>query len=156
MRFDGDPEHRSRYALARDGSRYAVRAGKRVRVVDANGKSTEHELGLEGTPIALSNDGLLLGGAWKPKGGRELVVSVLALPKGEPAWTATIPDAGFEFVDFAPRGKHFAVRAGFAVRVFDEAGRKVVGHLLTGRLKIDGMIAHPVLLMRLTKIMSVV
>jgi hypothetical protein len=38
---------------------------------------------------------------------------------------------------------------------FDEAGRKVVGHLLTGRLKIDGMFAHPALLTRLTIIMSV-
>ena len=38
---------------------------------------------------------------------------------------------------------------------FDEAGRKVVGHLLTGRLKIGGMFAHPVLLTRLTIIMSV-
>jgi hypothetical protein len=38
---------------------------------------------------------------------------------------------------------------------FDEAGRKVVTHLLTGRLKIEGMFAHPVLLTRLTIIMSV-
>jgi len=38
---------------------------------------------------------------------------------------------------------------------FDEAGRKVVAHLLSGRLKIDGMFAHPLLLTRLTKIMSV-
>jgi hypothetical protein len=38
---------------------------------------------------------------------------------------------------------------------FDEAGRKVVAHLLTGRLKIAGMFAHPILLTRLTKIMSV-
>ena len=38
---------------------------------------------------------------------------------------------------------------------FDEAGLNVVGHLLAGRLKIDGMFAHPVLLTRLTKIMSV-
>ena len=38
---------------------------------------------------------------------------------------------------------------------FDEAGRKVVGHLLTGRLKIGGMFAHPVLLTRLTIVMSV-
>ena len=38
---------------------------------------------------------------------------------------------------------------------FDEAGRKVVGHLLTGRLKIEGMFTHPVLLTRLTIIMSV-
>ena len=39
---------------------------------------------------------------------------------------------------------------------FDEAGRKVVGHLLTGRLKIEGMFTHPLLLTRLTKIMSVI
>ncbi|MHB8909355.1 MAG: hypothetical protein ACYDAA_10815 [Syntrophales bacterium] len=38
---------------------------------------------------------------------------------------------------------------------FDGAGRKVVSHLLTGRLKIAGMFAHPILLTRLTKIMSV-
>jgi len=38
---------------------------------------------------------------------------------------------------------------------FDEAGRKVVAHLLTGRLKIEGMFAHPVLLTRLTIVMSV-
>ena len=38
---------------------------------------------------------------------------------------------------------------------FDEAGRKVVGHLLTGRLKIGGMFTHPVLLTRLTIVMSV-
>jgi hypothetical protein len=38
---------------------------------------------------------------------------------------------------------------------FDEAGRKVVGHLLAGRLKIMGLFAHPVLLTRLTNIMSV-
>jgi hypothetical protein len=38
---------------------------------------------------------------------------------------------------------------------FDEAGRKVVAHLLTGRLKIEGMFNHPVLLTRLTNIMSV-
>lgn len=38
---------------------------------------------------------------------------------------------------------------------FDGAGLKVVGHLLTGRLKIAGMFFHPVLLTRLTKIMSV-
>ena len=35
------------------------------------------------------------------------------------------------------------------------AGRKVVAHLLSGRLKIEGMFVHPVLLTRLTKIMSV-
>jgi hypothetical protein len=38
---------------------------------------------------------------------------------------------------------------------FDEAGRKVVAHLLAGRLKIEGMFTHPVLLTRLTIIMSV-
>ncbi|MBE0558876.1 MAG: hypothetical protein IH628_16740 [Proteobacteria bacterium] len=38
---------------------------------------------------------------------------------------------------------------------FDEAGRKVVAHLLSGRLKIEGMFGHPLLLTRLTKIMSV-
>jgi hypothetical protein len=39
---------------------------------------------------------------------------------------------------------------------FDEAGLRVVGHLLAGRLKIAGMFSHPVLLTRLTKIMSVI
>ncbi len=39
--------------------------------------------------------------------------------------------------------------------VIDEAGRKVAAHLLTRRLKIEGMFAHPVLLTRLTNIMSV-
>jgi hypothetical protein len=38
---------------------------------------------------------------------------------------------------------------------FDEAGRKVLSHLVTGRLKITGIFAHPVLLTRLTKLMSV-
>lgn len=38
---------------------------------------------------------------------------------------------------------------------FDEAGRKVLAHLLAGRLKIEGMFAHPVLLTRLTIVMSV-
>ena len=38
---------------------------------------------------------------------------------------------------------------------FDEAGRRVLGHLFTGRLKISGMFVHLVLLTRLTKIMSV-
>jgi hypothetical protein len=38
---------------------------------------------------------------------------------------------------------------------FDEAGRRVIGHLLAGRLKITGMFTHPILLTRLTKIMSV-
>ncbi len=39
---------------------------------------------------------------------------------------------------------------------FDEAGRRVLGHLFTGRLKISGMLTNLVLLTRLTKIMSVV
>jgi hypothetical protein len=38
---------------------------------------------------------------------------------------------------------------------FDAAGRKVVSHLLTGRLKIDGMFTHPLLLNRMTVLMSV-
>jgi hypothetical protein len=38
---------------------------------------------------------------------------------------------------------------------FDEAGRRVISHLLAGRLKIAGMFRHPLLLTRLTKIMSV-
>jgi hypothetical protein len=38
---------------------------------------------------------------------------------------------------------------------FDGAGRKVLGHLAAGRLKIEGMFSHPVLLTRLTKVMSV-
>jgi hypothetical protein len=38
---------------------------------------------------------------------------------------------------------------------FDEAGRRVLGHLFSGRLKISGMFAHPLLLNRLTRIMSV-
>ena len=38
---------------------------------------------------------------------------------------------------------------------FDEAGRKVVAHLVTGRLKIEGLFGHLLLLTRLTKIMSV-
>ncbi len=37
----------------------------------------------------------------------------------------------------------------------DAAGRRVIGHLLTGRLKIEGMFRHPLLLTRLTEIMSV-
>lgn len=39
--------------------------------------------------------------------------------------------------------------------VFDRAGWKVASQLLTGRLKIEGMFAHPILLARLTNIMSV-
>lgn len=38
---------------------------------------------------------------------------------------------------------------------FDEAGRTVICHLLSGRLKIKGMFSHPILLIRLTTIMSV-
>ena len=38
---------------------------------------------------------------------------------------------------------------------FDEAGRRVLGHLVSGRLKIKGLFTHPVLLTQLTKIMSV-
>ena len=39
---------------------------------------------------------------------------------------------------------------------FDEAGRRVLGHLFAGRLKISGMFVHLALLTRLTKIMSVI
>ena len=38
---------------------------------------------------------------------------------------------------------------------FDEAGRRVLGHILSGRLKIKGMFLHTILLTRLTIIMSV-
>lgn len=38
---------------------------------------------------------------------------------------------------------------------FDEAGRRVLGHIISGRLKIKGMFFHTVLLTRLTIIMSV-
>ena len=38
---------------------------------------------------------------------------------------------------------------------FDDAGRRVLGHLFSGRLKISGMFVHLTLLTRLTKIMSV-
>jgi hypothetical protein len=38
---------------------------------------------------------------------------------------------------------------------FDEAGMKVLSHLLSGRLKVKGMIFHPILLTRLSIIMSV-
>jgi len=38
---------------------------------------------------------------------------------------------------------------------FDEAGRRVLGHILSGRLKIKGMFSHTVLLTRLTILMSV-
>ena len=38
---------------------------------------------------------------------------------------------------------------------FDEPGRRVLGHILSGRLKIKGMFFHTVLLTRLTIIMSV-
>ncbi|MEE9911543.1 MAG: hypothetical protein K4571_07445 [Deltaproteobacteria bacterium] len=38
---------------------------------------------------------------------------------------------------------------------FDEAGRKVLGLLFGGKIKIKGLLTHPVLLTRLTTIMSV-
>lgn len=38
---------------------------------------------------------------------------------------------------------------------FDAAGRRVLSHLIKGRLKIKGLFCHPVLLTRLTKVMSV-
>ena len=38
---------------------------------------------------------------------------------------------------------------------FDEAGMNVLKQLLSGELKIQGMFTHPVLLTRLTKLMSV-
>jgi len=38
---------------------------------------------------------------------------------------------------------------------FDAAGRRVLSHIFKGRLKIKGMFSHPVLLTRLTIIMSV-
>jgi hypothetical protein len=38
---------------------------------------------------------------------------------------------------------------------FDAAGRRVLGHLLSGRLKINGMFKHPVLLNNFTILMSV-
>jgi predicted transport protein len=39
---------------------------------------------------------------------------------------------------------------------FDEAGRNVLGLLLGGKIKIKGLLSHPVLLTRLTIIMSVI
>ncbi|HQG31311.1 MAG TPA: hypothetical protein PLA83_05230 [Deltaproteobacteria bacterium] len=38
---------------------------------------------------------------------------------------------------------------------FDEAGMAVLKQLISGELKVEGMLAHPVKLTRLTKIMSV-
>jgi hypothetical protein len=38
---------------------------------------------------------------------------------------------------------------------FDAAGRRVLSHLIKGRLKIKGLFRHPVLLTRFTTIMSV-
>ena len=38
---------------------------------------------------------------------------------------------------------------------FDEAGLRVLGHLVSGRLKIEGLFTHPLLLAQVTKIMSV-
>ncbi len=39
---------------------------------------------------------------------------------------------------------------------FDETGRGIIKRLLSGRLKIRGLFAHPIKLTRLTRIMSVV
>lgn len=39
---------------------------------------------------------------------------------------------------------------------FDETGRGIIKKLLSGRLKIRGLFAHPIKLTRLTRIMSVV
>jgi hypothetical protein len=39
---------------------------------------------------------------------------------------------------------------------FDEAGRRVLKHMVTGKLKVKGLLSHPVKLTRLIKIMSVV
>lgn len=38
---------------------------------------------------------------------------------------------------------------------FDEAGMTVLKQLLNGELKVEGMLAHPIMLTKLTKIMSV-
>jgi len=38
---------------------------------------------------------------------------------------------------------------------FDKAGRTVIKHLLSGQIKIKGMLFHPIILTRLTKVMSV-
>jgi hypothetical protein len=38
---------------------------------------------------------------------------------------------------------------------FDEAGMNVIKQILSGELKIKGMLVHPIILTRLTKIMSV-
>jgi hypothetical protein len=38
---------------------------------------------------------------------------------------------------------------------FDKAGRTVIRQLLSGQIKIKGMLVHPIILTRLTKIMSV-
>ncbi|MBC8457649.1 MAG: SCP2 sterol-binding domain-containing protein [Deltaproteobacteria bacterium] len=38
---------------------------------------------------------------------------------------------------------------------FDKAGRTVIKHLLSGQIKIKGMLLHPIILTRLTKVMSV-
>ena len=38
---------------------------------------------------------------------------------------------------------------------FDEAGRNVLGLIFSGKIKIQGLLTHPVLLTRLTIIMSV-
>jgi hypothetical protein len=46
------------------------------------------------------------------------------------------------------------IRWGFPY-YFDEAGRKVLGLIFSGKIKIRGLLTHPVLLTRLTMIMSV-
>ena len=38
---------------------------------------------------------------------------------------------------------------------FNKAGRTVIKHLLSGQIKIKGMLFHPIILTRLTKVMSV-
>ncbi len=38
---------------------------------------------------------------------------------------------------------------------FNKAGRTVIKHLLSGQIKIKGMLLHPIILTRLTKVMSV-
>jgi len=38
---------------------------------------------------------------------------------------------------------------------FDKAGRTVIKQLLSGQIKIKGMLVHPIILTRLTKVMSV-
>ena len=38
---------------------------------------------------------------------------------------------------------------------FDEAGRNVIKLLLSGQLKIQGLLLHPIILTKVTKVMSV-